>query len=114
MKHVAMSAVFLLAFGAAFANPLPQGVPEQARPVYVYINSVLSDDLSSFRKAHSKVALGAYEQAGGISKLFDQVKTEIPKKFANAQLTDFTFTAEMQTHATPGSPLELDARIAPS
>ena len=89
-------------------NPLPQNVPEQARPVYVYIKSVLSDDLASFKKAHSKVALVAYEQAGGINKMFEQVKAEIPKKFENAQLKDFTFTAERQTHATPGSPLELD------
>ena len=108
MKHIILSAVIMLAGGLALAQPLPEGVPEHAHPVYVYIKSVLSDDLVSFRKAHSTVALGAYEQAGGISNLFEQVKTDIPKQFKNAELKEFTFTAEKQTHASPGSPLELD------
>jgi hypothetical protein len=108
MKHVLTSAMIVLTGVTALADPFPAGIPDQARPAYVYLKSVLSNDLTAFKNAHAKVALGAYDKAGGISNLFEKAKTELPKEFKNAALKDFTFTAERQTHASPGSPIELD------
>jgi hypothetical protein len=108
MRHVIVSAVIVIASGLALAQPLPESIPEQARPAYLYIKAILSDDLVSFSNAHTKVAIEVYKEMGGISNLFAQAKVAIPKKFENAELKQFTFTAERWTHATPGGPLELD------
>ena len=100
--------VALVAATSGVAQEVPKGIPEQAAPVYAYVKSALTDDLPAFKDAHTKRALDAYSKAGGVDALFKRVKSELPQKFEHARLTEFSFTAKKQTHAIPGSPLELD------
>jgi len=90
------------------ADTLPASVPEQAAPVYAYVKALLSDDIESFKKAHTKRALTAYEQAGGIEEVLPKIKTEFAAKFHGVTVGDFTFTAHKEKYAVPGGPVELD------
>jgi len=103
-----MIIVVLVVATSGVAQETPKGIPEQAAPVYAYVKSALTDDLPAFKDAHTKRALDAYEHAGGVGALFERVKSELPRKFRDAKLAEFSFTAKKQTHAVPGGPLELD------
>ena len=103
-----MISLALAVTSTGLAQAEPKDMPEQAAPVYAYVKAALENDLPHFKEAHTKRALDGYEKMGGISNLFDQVRAMLPRKFKGAKLDEFVFTAERQTHATPGSPLELD------
>lgn len=107
MRQTILIALAVLATTVMAADRL-NTVPEQAAPVYAYVKAVLTHDIESFKNAHTKRALAAYKQPGGINELFKQIKLEFPGKFKGAKLADFSFTAKKQKYAIPGGSLELD------
>ena len=108
MKKAILAGIALIFIAIGTVAEETKKEPVQVLGVRRYLQAIFDDDIAAFSSAHTKMALEAYKQQGGMENLFGKAKVEIPKKFNASDLSEFTFTAKRSTHATPAKRLELD------